>query len=199
MIKNIIGWNMISQTDTKKQILDLAENFLLDCGYNGFSYKDISGALCIKNASIHYHFPKKSDLGVAIIQRASGRFEKWTQLMAKKNVRYSRKLGDFCRIFKRYIENDQQVCLGGALETDFKTLPEEMQQETRAFISTMLLWLGKILAEGRSKGEFKFSGNPKDLALLIISSLQGAIQIVRVTAPSSFDSTVKQIKSYVCA
>jgi TetR/AcrR family transcriptional regulator, transcriptional repressor for nem operon len=189
---------MTSPIDTKKQILDLAENLLLDRGYNGFSYKDISGALGIRNASIHYHFPKKTDLGVAIIQRATRRFEKWAQLTAEKNVRYSRKLSDFCRIFQKYIENDRQVCLGGALETDFKTLPKEMQQETITFISTMFLWLEKFLAEGRSEGEFKFPGSPKDLALLILSSLQGAIQIARVTTPSSFNSTVKQIKSYIC-
>jgi AcrR family transcriptional regulator len=189
---------MDAKIDTKKQILDIAEDLLLDRGYNGFSYKDISGALNIKNASIHYHFPKKTDLGVAIIQRAIKRFQKWASFIEGQDMRYSKKLDEFCLVFKKYVEQKQQICLGGALETDFKTLPEEMQKETRHFISNTLQWLDNFLTEGKRKGEFKFPGSTKDQAVLIIASLQGAIQIVRVTTPSCFDSTVKQIKRYVC-
>ena len=58
-------------------------------------------------------------------------------------------------------------------------------------------WLGDFLAEGKKKGEFAFPGSAKDQAVLIMASLQGAIQMVCVTTPSCFDSTVKQIKHYV--
>jgi TetR/AcrR family transcriptional repressor of nem operon len=190
---------MDAKIDTKKQILDIAEDLLLDRGYNGFSYKDISGALNIKNASIHYHFPKKTDLGVAIIQRAINRFQRWASYIDAKDLPYSKKLDEFCLIFKKFVEQEQQICLGGALETDFKTLPEEMQKETRFFISNTLQWLENFLAQGKKKGDFNFPGSAKDQALLIIASLQGVIQMVRVTAPSSFDLVVKQIKRYVCA
>jgi len=102
-------------------------------------------------------------------------------------------------LFKKFVEQKQQICLGGALETDFKTLPKEMQEETRRFISNTLQWLENFLAQGKKKGAFNSPGSAKDQALLIIASLQGAIQIVRVTTPTSFDSVVKQIKRYVCA
>jgi TetR/AcrR family transcriptional regulator, transcriptional repressor for nem operon len=189
---------MNENIDTKKQILDIAEDLLLDRGYNGFSYKDISGALNIKNASIHYHFPKKTDLGVAIIQRAIKRFQKWASYIDSKTLPYSKKLDEFCQVFKKYVEKKQQICLGGALETDFKTLPEEMQEETRIFIFNTLQWMENFLTAGKKKGEFNFPGTARDQALLIIASLQGVIQIVRVTTPASFDATVMQIKRYVC-
>lgn len=184
--------------DTKKQILDIAEDLLLDRGYNGFSYKDISGALNIKNASIHYHFPKKTDLGVTIIQRAIHRFQKWAFYIDGKDLPYTKKLDEFCLLFKKFVE-EKQVCLGGALLTDFKTLPEEMQKEAHLFLSNTFQWLENFLAMGRKKGAFNFPGVAKDQALLIIASLQGVIQIVRVTSPASFDATVKQIKRYICA
>ena len=187
------------QTDTKKQILDTAENLLLDRGYNGFSYRDISRALNIKNASIHYHFPQKTDLGVAIIQRATKRFEKWARLMEIQEICYPDQLTNYCLIFKKFVDHGQQICLGGALETDFKTLPQEMQKETRLFISTMHQWLENLLSEGRKKGEFKFTGLPTDHAILISCSLQGAIQNVRVTTPSCFDSAMKGILRITCS
>ena len=188
-----------TKTDTKKLILDIAEDLLLDRGYNGFSYKDISTSLNIKNASIHYHFPAKTDLGVAIIRRATKRFERWAGYIDGKDLPYSKKLDEFFLLFKRFVEQNQQICLGGALETDFKTLPEEMQEETRLFISGTLSWLENFLAQGRKKGDFNFPGTAKDQALLMIACVQGVIQIVRVTTPSSFDEAVKQIKRYVCA
>jgi TetR/AcrR family transcriptional regulator, transcriptional repressor for nem operon len=190
---------MDANTDTKKLILDVAENFLLDRGYNGFSYKDIAIALNIKNASIHYHFPKKTDLGVAIIQRAIWRFQKWTDQMESKNISYAKRLDEFFLIFKKFVEEKQQVCLGGALETDFKTLSEEMQRETRRFVADTRQWLETLLACGKKEGKFKYPGSAGDQALLIMAGLQGAIQMVRVTTPSCFDSTVKQIRRYVCA
>ena len=188
-----------TKTDTKKLILDIAEDLLLDRGYNGFSYKYIATSLNIKNASIHYHFPAKTDLGVAIIQRATKRFEKWAGYIDGKDLPYSKKLDEFFLLFKRFVKQNQQICLGGALETDFKTLPEEMQEETRLFISGTLSWLENFLAQGRKKGDFNFPGTAKDQALLMIACVQGVIQIVRVTTPSSFDEAVKQIKRYVCA
>lgn len=189
---------MKSVVDTKKQILDIAENLLLDRGYNGFSYKDISQALAIKNASIHYYFPQKTDLGVAIIERAKNRFEKWAAAIDAKGAGYPEKLNEFCLIFKKYVDQEQQVCLGGALETDFKTLPSEMQKETRTFISGILQWLEKMLTAGRENGNFNFTGNAREQALLIMSSLQGVIQIVRVTAPLSFDAVTERIRSQLC-
>ena len=188
-----------TKTDTKKLILDIAEDLLLDRGYNGFSYKYIATSLNIKNASIHYHFPAKTDLGVAIIQRATKRFERWAGYIDGKDLPYSKKLDEFFLLFKRFVKQNQQICLGGALETDFKTLPEEMQEETRLFISGTLSWLENFLAQGRKKGDFNFPGTAKDQALLMIACVQGVIQIVRVTTPSSFDEAVKQIKLYVCA
>jgi TetR/AcrR family transcriptional repressor of nem operon len=188
-----------TKTDTKKLILDIAEDLLLDRGYNGFSYKYIATSLNIKNASIHYHFPAKTDLGVAIIQRATKRFERWAGYIDGKDLPYSKKLDEFFLLFKRFVKQNQQICLGGALETDFKTLPEEMQEETRLFISGTLSWLENFLAQGRKKGDFNFPGTAKDQALLMIACVQGVLQIVRVTTPSSFDEAVKQIKRYVCA
>jgi len=186
------------KTDTKKQILDIAEDLLLDRGYNGFSYRDISDSLNIKNASIHYHFPKKTDLGVAIIQRATNRFDRWKNAMDSRDIAFPEKLSGFCGLFKKFVD-EKQVCLGGALETDFKTLPEEMQKETRNFVINTFRWLEKLLGQGRKKGELQFPGTASDQALLIVAGLQGVIQIVRVATPAKFEAAVKQIMRQVCA
>jgi AcrR family transcriptional regulator len=185
---------MAIQKDTKTEILDLAENLLLDRGFNGFSYADISSVLRIKNAAVHYYFPTKSDLGIAIIQRAKERFAGWTRGERMGSRSAAEKLEAFFRLYLKFMEAGQQVCLGGALETDFKTLPAEMQVETRKFASTFLVWMEGVLEEGREQRIFSFPGEAKDQAILILSSLQGALQMTRAAGPSCLHLAMAQIR-----
>ena len=52
-------------SDTRAQIMDRAGHLLMSRGFNGFSYRDISSFLGIKNAAVHYHFRSKADLALA--------------------------------------------------------------------------------------------------------------------------------------
>jgi TetR/AcrR family transcriptional repressor of nem operon len=184
------------RVDTKKQILDIGENLLLNLGYKGFSYKNISSALNVKNASIHYHYPQKNDLGVAIIERARKRFELWTQSKKIQDLSYKEKLDALVAQFKHFLK-EGQVCFVCSLANDFKVLPVEMQIEIRKFLLDMHRWTANLLKEGRDQGVFNYPGDPKDQALVILTSLQGALQTARLTDASCFDYITKQIKNLV--
>ena len=62
------------RTDTANQILDVAEHLVQVRGFNAFSYADVAGELGLTNAALHYHFPSKSELGEALIDRYAIRF-----------------------------------------------------------------------------------------------------------------------------
>ncbi len=180
--------------DTRTAILDLAETMLLDRGFNGFSYANIASALKIKNAAIHYHFPTKAELGVAIIRRTRERFVSWTQNPKTIAKSPADKLESFFKQYLRFMEAGQQVCLGGALETDFKTLPSEMQAETKKFVAVFLTWMEGVLEEGREKQIFSFPGEAREEAILVLSSLQGALQMTRAAGPSCLHLAMAQIR-----
>ena len=59
---------MARLSDTREQIMDRAAQLLMSRGFNGFSYRDISSHLGVKNAAIHYHFPAKTDLAMALVE-----------------------------------------------------------------------------------------------------------------------------------
>lgn len=61
---------MKDMNQTNQQILYYARNFLQSRGYHGFSYKDISQKLGIKNAAIHHYYPKKEDLVAALLEES---------------------------------------------------------------------------------------------------------------------------------
>ena len=190
----LLRCKMSSQKDTKAEILDLAEELLLTRGFNGFSYGNISSVLKIKNAAVHYYFPAKADLGLAIIQRARERFAIWTQDKRMAGKPATEKLEAYFRSYLRFLEAGQQVCLGGALEADFKTLPSEMQVETQKFASDILVWMEGVIEEGLEKHIFSFPGEARDQAILILSSLQGALQMTRAVGSSCLLLAMAQIR-----
>jgi len=62
-----VNQKMARISDTREQIMDRAAQLLMSRGFNGFSYRDISTHLGVKNAAVHYHFPAKADLAIALI------------------------------------------------------------------------------------------------------------------------------------
>ncbi len=184
---------MATEPDTKTQILDIAEHLLLDKGFNGFSYKHVSSQLGIKNAAIHYHYPAKEDLGVAIVQRTRKKFRAGAQQLASQNVAPWQMLDWFFTIYVNNLQKNE-VCLGGSLGTDFAAIPGKMQTEIQGLVSEILAWLETLLEDGRQCGEFSFLGNSADKAIVMLASMQGALQIARVTSTDQFHATVTQLK-----
>ena len=52
---------------TAQKILTIAQQNVQTKGFNGFSYQDLAQEIGIKTSSIHYHFPTKDDLALALV------------------------------------------------------------------------------------------------------------------------------------
>jgi TetR/AcrR family transcriptional repressor of nem operon len=183
---------MVGNTNTKRAIMDLAEALLQDKGFNGFSYAHISAELGVKNAAIHYHFPSKEALVCAVIQRYRDRFQLWINNARVKDLSPREKLEWFFSIYTNTRADDGKVCLAGSLETEFNSLPASVRRQTEALTQELLAWLQSALDEGREAGVFQFTGDPAGKAALILSSLQGALQMARALGTQKFHSVVEQ-------
>jgi hypothetical protein len=69
-----------------------------------------------------------------------------------------------------------------------------MQAETQKFASDILIWMEGVLEEGREKRTFSFPGEARDQAILILSSLQGALQMTRAVGPSCLHLAMAQLR-----
>jgi hypothetical protein len=94
----------------------------------------------------------------------------------------------------RYLERGRRVCLGGSLETDYAALPEPLQAETRVFVATILGWWEALLEDGRSKGVFAFPGEARDQAVVVVCTLQGALQASRAMETPCLTGAMQQIR-----
>ena len=190
---------MVRNTNTKRAIMDLAESFIQEKGFNGFSSAHIAQVLEVKNAAIHYHFPSKEKLACAVIQRYRDRFQLWINNSRIKNLSPQEKLDWFFSIYTDTRADNGKVCLAGSLETEFNSLPASLREQTEALTRELLTWLQATLQEGREAAIFHFSGDPASKAALILSSLQGALQMARALGTDKFRAVVQQHKADLLA
>lgn len=185
---------MGQKKDTKKKILDIAESLLQSRGFHAFSYHHIASQLGVKNAAIHYHFPSKIDLAVAIVARYRHRFERWSETLDKDqatiHVRFDAYL-DICRYF---IESGK-ICVLGMMAAEFNTMDERVQDEIEELQNQTIRWFTGVLEQGRDSGVFRFPGEASQKAMQLACLLQGAMLFAQVRDAKAFEQVVEQIKA----
>ncbi len=179
----------------KEQIVSLALELLKSKGFENFSYQDLAKELGITKASIHHHFPKKADLGVALcaaIQEWHKRaFAKITladnSAMDKLEAYINGLLGFAC--------GQSKVCPLSSLQADVASLPEEMKKALKKLDEHELTFIADILEQGRANNELMFKGSAQHQALLFVLTCKGALQYSRVHGGSIIDDAIAQTKA----
>jgi TetR/AcrR family transcriptional repressor of nem operon len=186
-----------ARSKTAEDILDLAESLIQTRGYSAFSYQDISNALGIRKASIHYHFPSKTDLGVAVVDRYAQRFSAILEQIAADARQPSMAMLDhYVAPYLQFAKTQDKVCLCGALAGEMMALPAELRQRVDRFFKEHQAWLAGILARGVERGEFVLFAKPAKVARLVFGALQGALLVKRTTGdPSQLKDVVAVLKS----
>jgi TetR/AcrR family transcriptional repressor of nem operon len=179
-----------ARTDTRKKILDLAEVLMLSRGFNAFSYQHISGELGVRNAAIHYHFPKKTDLGVALIERYRRRFARYVEAQAELPPPVQ--LDRYFSLADAYYDK-QQICPSGILSAELHTLPLEMRQSTASFVEEMRAWAVDIVRRGQAAGAMHYVGTPEGMGTIVFAAMQGSLQLARLDG-SALDEVKQQIR-----
>ena len=181
--------------NTREQIIDKAFQLMLQRGLNGFSYRDISEPLGVKNAAIHYHFPNKLDLIKVLIEENQKALRKGTsEFMAYGGQALPQLEGLFAFTLDQ-CQCGRPICMVGALAIDYDDLSEEIKGANDRFMKDSVNWLTKVMETGREQEEFSFRGNAKSKALSILATIQGARQMARVHGMEILEAMFEQIRT----
>lgn len=185
---------MKATADTRTAILRRAERYLQDAGFSSFSFRDLASDLGIKSASVHYHFPSKEALGIALLQSYRDAFSRWT---ASRGASESAK-ADLLEWFKYYehLAHTGDICPGGAFGAEYSALPASVRRELSTLNDAIGTWLRATLEVGRKRGEIRADGSVEDQAALVLAAVQGGTQVARTTGnPKVFDGMLEQLKT----
>lgn len=164
---------------TAGRILDVAERLVQTRGYNGFSYADISAALRIRNASVHYHFPSKTDLGRRLVARYRETFMSALAGLERETGDARRRLRTYVGLWTGVLRDRERMCLCGMMAADIATLPKSVRTEIKRFFDENEKWLVRVISAGQKARTLRLAGTPEVEARLLTMGLEGAMLVSR--------------------
>ncbi|MEM7216007.1 MAG: TetR/AcrR family transcriptional regulator [Pseudomonadota bacterium] len=153
------------------RLLEAAEKRMRRGGYNAVSFRDLASDTGIKSSSVHYHFPKKEDLGVALVERYSERFFDALEEAASSARTPKDRLDALVRVYRSALVEDEAICLCGLLGAEVAGLPYPLSQGIQTFFTANIEWVEDALPDTIKKAE------RNKIAGMVIAGLQGAMMI----------------------
>lgn len=185
---------MTATLSTRDQILDCAQGLIQTRGYNGFSFRDIASDIGIKSSSIHYYYPGKTDLAVAVASKYRSDFTEMTQDLLDSDTTSVAKLQAYADVFEVTLKHENRLCLCGMLASEVNSVEPELRAEIKAFFDDQHRVLMDILSDGQSKGEVRAELQTSETAKSYLAALEGAMMLARVNSmPSDIQQTAQQM------
>lgn len=163
----------MNTTSTREALLSAAERLIRTRGYSAFSYADLSQTVGIRKASIHHHFPAKSDLGAALVCLYRDRFAELLSKIDREEDDAMAKLSRYAAIYELSVRQGM-LCLCGMLSTEMNVLPDNIRDSVNRFLSEQLRWLAATIKTGIGNGQIAPRGKSERIAEHVLSTLQGA-------------------------
>ena len=177
---------------TTVRLLDTAQTLVQQRGFNAFSYKDLAAEVGIRTASIHYHFPTKADLGVALMTRYHEGLERSLSEIERRHEGALARLNAFIGLYKK-TQKQGTICLCGSLATDTETLPDALRAAVGEYLRRSEEWVARQITDGVASGELAFDGRAKDAASVLVAGLQGGLILARAQPKSPVIANVQRV------
>lgn len=177
-------------------ITQVAQELIQTRGYDGFSYRDVADRVGIKSASVHYHFPAKADLALAVAQQYRANFAETVAALDHGAADPVQRLEGFAAIFQNTLEDLHRVCLCGMLASEANSLPGEVRQEIQGFFTDQAQWLAATITDGIQADQINSQIDPDAFAQLFLSALEGAMMMaLSMERPEHLAGVANQLMS----
>lgn len=177
---------------TKRMILDRSSALFNVKGYSGSSISDIMRETGLEKGGIYRHFKNKADLAVQAFQHATSQMGVRYAEEIKKESNTLDKLKTFISVFTSLVHNDP---LPGGCPIMNVTLEADdshplMAEQAQIAMNQLLGIIEKIITYGIEQGELKPDTQAKQIAIIWISSLEGALALSRLYQDTVYIDTV---------
>lgn len=160
--------------DTRTALLNSAETAARQRGYDGFSYADLARDVGIRKASIHYHFPTKTNLVLELTDRYAAQFtDALSSIDAAKTTAASR-LQAYHAIYRGALAGGTQLCLCVVLSAGRDSLTDPVLNRLSQFHHDSIAWLHGAYSMAAKDGSVSNLADPKAEAHAALALMEGA-------------------------
>ncbi len=177
--------------DTKTALLDCAERAVRARGFDGFSYADLAKEVGIRKASIHYHFPTKADLSVALMDRYHAEFEQICARIDAEGPTASDRLLRLIAHYRDALNEAETLCLCVSFVSGRESLSSDLIGRISRFRQMVAAWIETVFLLGSKDGSIRDVSDPSKEARATLALLEGAHIAARAEADmTAFDQAV---------
>src|ERR1051325_2980911 len=170
----------MASMNTQQKLIDSARHLIQTRGYNGFSYADVADEVQMRKASIHHHFPAKSDLAKAVVEQSRAVIVEQTRLLDDGAFDPDAQLRMYTGYWEKCIADaSAPFCVAGMLASELPTLPADLAQEVRAHFHDLSGWLERVMTRGAQLGRFQLQGSARQEAEAFMAMVYGAMLAAR--------------------
>lgn len=165
--------------------MDVARKLLAERGFSAFSYADIADAIHIRKASIHHHFPTKTALVVAVLERHRLRMQEahaGLDAHVSSPVDRLKQYVDYWEVCIRSMT--EPFCIAALLGAELPSLPAVVQAEVGKHFTYLRQWIAKTLKAGVKQESIKLQGTADVEAEMLMAAVHGAMISARVNNSS---------------
>lgn len=180
---------------TRNALLDCAEALVKRRGFDGMSYADLGADVGIRKASVHYHFPTKGDLSIALIARYRDLFLGRLQAISQQEARASAQLLAFLDIYRNALDGGRSLCLCVALSVTQQALPEVAKSALAQYHNDVAEWLRAVFQLAQADASVRGVSDPYTEAYAALAQVEGAQIIARSAGdPARFEAAIDTLR-----
>lgn len=190
----------MTASDTREKLLHAAEQQVRRKGVDGFSYSDLSAEVGIRKASIHYHFPAKSDLLTALMARYATQVMMELEGYVRAMDRPDQQLSAFVDLYRAALQEGASLCLCIAFIVSRDGLAPETRQEITQYRRAVEHWLRLRFEQAHTDQSLPGGfGAPRYEAAAALALVEGAQLSARMTGdPTRFDIATQAFRDRLC-
>ncbi len=183
---------------TKARILEAAINLIYERGANGTSVDDVLKASGTGKSQFYHYFLNKDQLLLEVLKAQREKFpgKNLSDFNFASMEGISNWLGSIRKDFAA--GNYQHGCPIGNIAGELALASDEVKSAVTAAIGTWETELARGLKAQKLRGYLKPSADPTEIALFIISVIEGALLLSKTSnSPRYLDAAVGQINQYM--
>ncbi|MEH6939122.1 TetR/AcrR family transcriptional regulator [Bacillus sp. JJ664] len=183
---------------TKKYIIEQSSSLFNMQGYKTTSISDIMNATGLKKGGIYNHFESKESLAEASFLHSMNTLrEKYILAVSEKSTAQEQ-FDEFISVFStllhdKYIQGGCPI-MNAAIEADDSML--EFEDTIKDGFNGLIQLIANVIKHGQECNEIKKDIQPNEMAVFIISSMEGSLALSRLNKDKKYlDMVILQLKN----
>jgi AcrR family transcriptional regulator len=186
---------------TRSAILTAAFEEIHRLGFQAASLNDILARTGVTKGALYHHFPTKKALGLAVVDEVIGAYlrDKWlVEAQPGENA-----IDALIAMFTRAAESAQSAssdlgCPFYNLAQEMSAVDDDFRRHLAALFDGWRTLFADVVRGGQARGEVRADVRPEQVAVFLITAVEGAIATVKMTRnPALLSDCLASLTQYL--